>query len=134
MDTAQGNPIRMTLHGGKCSISVGRGVIRAFGYPTHITLKISDGSDFISVFPCDEKDVMAFKVPANLFLDHHVVMSIHSKRFVHGIMKMNDMDVSKTYNLVGEYIKEKNTAVFSLVRGVTERAQERRVRKMKKAK
>lgn len=122
MDTAQDNPIRITLHGGKSSISVGRGVIRAFGCPTHISLKISDGNDSISVFPCDEKDIMAFKVPANLFINHHVVMSIHSKRFVHGIMKENDMDVSKTYNLLGEYIQEKNKAVFSLVSGVTERA------------
>lgn len=47
------------------------------------------------------------------------VMRINSKRFVHGIMKSNDLDISRTYTLSGEYLQNKNTAVFSLVDGVT---------------
>ena len=62
---------------------------------------------------------MAFRVPNKLFTDHKCVMRINSKRFVHGIMKSNDLDTTRTYTLSGEYLKDKNTAIFSLVDGVT---------------
>ena len=111
-------PIELTLQGARCCISVSKGVIKALGKPSHVSIKISDNHDSLSVFPCDEDDVMAFRVPVKLFTDHKCVMRINSKRFVHGIMKTNQMDISKTYVLSGEYLEEKNTAVFSLVEGV----------------
>ncbi|MBU5456686.1 hypothetical protein [Oscillibacter sp. MSJ-31] len=112
-------PIELTLQGARCCISVSKGVIKALGKPSHVSIKISDNHDSLSVFPCDEDDVMAFRVPVKLFTDHKCVMRINSKRFVHGIMKTNQMDISKTYVLSGEYLEEKNTAVFSLVEGVS---------------
>ena len=111
--------IELSLQGARNCISIGKGVIRALGKPSHVSLKISDNNDSISVFPCDEDDVMSFRVPAKLFSDHKCVMRINSKRFVHGIMKSNDLDISRTYTLSGEYLQNKNTAVFSLVDGVT---------------
>ena len=115
-------PIEMSLQGKHNCISIGKGVIKALGTPTHVSLKISDTHDSISVFPCDEDDVMAFRVPSKLFVDHKCVMRINSKRFVLGIMKTNNLDTSRTYTLSGEYLKEKNAAVFSLVNDVTLRA------------
>lgn len=112
-------PKELTLQGARCCISVSKGVIKALGKPSHVSIKISDNHDSLSVFPCDEDDVMAFRVPVKLFTDHKCVMRINSKRFVHGIMKTNQMDISKTYVLSGEYLEEKNTAVFSLVEGVS---------------
>ena len=112
-------PIELTLQGARCCISVSKGVIKALGKPSHVSIKTSDNHDSLSVFPCDEDDVMAFRVPVKLFTDHKCVMRINSKRFVHGIMKTNQMDISKTYVLSGEYLEEKNTAVFSLVEGVS---------------
>lgn len=112
-------PIELTLQGARCCISVSKGGIKALGKPSHVSIKISDNHDSLSVFPCDEDDVMAFRVPVKLFTDHKCVMRINSKRFVHGIMKTNQMDISKTYVLSGEYLEEKNTAVFSLVEGVS---------------
>lgn len=114
--------IDMTLQGARNCISIGKGVIRALGEPSHVSLKISDNHDSLSVFPCDEDDVMAFRVPVKLLIDHHCVMRINSKRFVHGIMRSNGMDITRTYTLSGEYLKDKNIAVFSLVDGVTMRA------------
>ena len=96
-----------------------KGVIRALGSPTHVTMKISDAHDSLSMFPCDEDDVMCFRVPVRLFSDHSCVMRINSKRFVHGLMRSNNMDVTRTYTLSGEYVPDKNVAVFSLVDGVT---------------
>lgn len=111
--------IELTLQGARNTISVGKGVIRALGCPSHISLKISDTNDSISIFPCDEDDVMSFRVPDKLLVDHHCVMRIYSKHFVHGIMRQNDLDVKRTYNLVGSYLKAQNTAVFSLKEGAT---------------
>ena len=64
---------------------------------------------------------MSFKVPAKLLIDHKCVMRINSKRFVHGIMKSNNLDISRTYTLYGKYLEDKNMAVFSLVDGVKPR-------------
>ena len=110
--------IELSVQGARSCISIGKGVIRALGRPSHVSLKISDTNDSISVFPCDEDDVMSFKVPERLLLDHKCVMRINSKRFVHGIMKSNDLDISRTYSLFGKYLADKNMAVFSLVDGV----------------
>lgn len=118
-------PDWVDIQGGRNCISIGKGVIRALGEPSHVSLKISDNHDSISVFPCDEDDVMAFRVPTKLLIDHHCVMRINSKRFVHGIMRSNGMDITRTYTLSGEYLKDKNIAVFSLVDGVTMRALKR---------
>lgn len=115
-------PIELSLQGGRFCISIGKGVIKALGTPSHVSLKISDAHDSISVFPCDEDDIMSFKVPSKLFINHRCVMRIHSKRFVHGIMKANNLDISRTYTLAGAYSEEKNIAVFSLTEGVSVRA------------
>ena len=111
--------IELTLQGARCCISISKGVIRALGEPSHISIKVSDNHDSLSVFPCDENDIMAFRVPSKLFSDHKCVMRINSKRFVHGIMMENNLDTAKTYVLSGNYLKEKNTAVFSLTEGVS---------------
>ena len=115
----KGYLIEMSLQGKQNCISVGKGVIKALGAPTHVSLKISDTHDSISVFPCHEDDVMAFRVPEKLLVDHKCVMRINSKRFIQGIMRANNLDPSKTYTLSGEYLADKNIAVFSLVTGVT---------------
>ena len=113
--------IKITLQGACNCICIGKGVIRALGVPGHVSLKISDNHDSLSIFPCDEDDVMAFRVPAKLLIKHNCAMRINSKRFVHGVMNANNMDTDRTYTLSGEYIREKNVAVFSLVEGVTRR-------------
>jgi len=120
-------PIEITLQGARNCISISKGTIKALGTPTHVSLKISDAHDSISVFPCHEDDVMAFRVPAKLFLDHKCVMRINSKRFVQGIMRSNSLDITKTYTLSGDHIKDINTAVFSLVKGVTLRCAKLRI-------
>ncbi len=117
--------IEMTLQGGRNCISIGKGVIRALGTPTHVSIKISDTHDSLSIFPCDEDDIMAFRVPVKLFKDHKCVMRINSKRFVHGIMRTNDLDITKTYVLSGEYLADANTAVFSLTEGATIRGRKK---------
>lgn len=113
--------IKITLQGACNCISVGKGVIKALGAPSHVSLMISDNHDSLSIFPCDEDDVMAFRVPAKLFVKHNCAMRINSKRFVHGVMNANNMDTTRTYTLSGEHIRDKNIAIFSLIEGVVRR-------------
>ena len=47
-------PIELTLQGARCCISVSKGVIKALGKSSHVSIKISDNHDSLSVFPCDE--------------------------------------------------------------------------------
>lgn len=110
--------IELSLQGARCCIGIGKSVIKALGTPTHVSLKISDSHDSISVFPCDEDDVMAFRVPTKLFSDHRCVMRINSKKFVQGIMSANNLDTNRTYTLSGDYLEDRNIAVFSLAEGV----------------
>ena len=109
----------LSLQGTKSCMGIGKGVIRALGNPDYVSFSVSDAHDSISVFPCDEDDVMSFKVPERLFSDVNCTMRINSKQFVHRIMKSNDLDVSRTYTLSGEYIEDMNSAVFSLTDGIT---------------
>lgn len=108
--------IDMTIQGER---NTSKGVIRALGCPSHISLKVSEMKDSISIFPCDEDDVMSFRVPEKLLVDHHCVLRIFSKKFVHGIMMINDLDIKRTYYIVGVYLEEQNTAVFSLRESAT---------------
>lgn len=115
MDNAQSKNIKLSIQGNHNCIGIGKGVLIAMGCPSHVSLKISDTKDSISVFPCDEDDIMSFRVPAKLLTNRSCVMRINSKKFVHGLMVSNDMDTTKTYTFNGEYVKDKNMAVFSLV-------------------
>ena len=115
----KGYLIELSLQGKQNCISIGKGVTKALGAPTHVSVKISDTHDCLSVFPCDEDDVMAFRVPTKLLVDHKCVMRINSKQFIQGLMRANQLDPTKTYTLSGEYLSDANTAVFSLVTGIT---------------
>ena len=111
--------IELSLQGIENRFGIGKDLIRALGNPSHVSFRVTDAYDSISIFPCDEDYVMSFKVPEKLFTDKKCVMRINSKKFVHGLMKANDLDVTKTYTLPGEYLEDINTAVFSLTDGIT---------------
>lgn len=113
--------IEVTFHGAENRLSIGKDVIRALGAPSHVSIKISDSHDAISISPCDEDDAMAFKVPERFFSDHRCIMRINSMRFVHGIMRANHMDVGRTYKVKGKYMDFQNTAVFCLAEGASVR-------------
>lgn len=98
---------------GNC-IRIGKSVVRLLGNPSHISIKVNDALDIVVVFPCDEDEIMSFKVPQNLFLSHEHSMRIHSKRFVHALMEMNEMDITRTYTVTGEYTEADNSMIFRL--------------------
>lgn len=106
--------IEISVQGYRNAISIGKDVIRLLGSPTHVCLKIHRDGSRIILAPCAADDVMSFKVPENLFTNHHTVFRLHSKQFVHSIMTENGMDLTLSYTVPGIYNEKKNVACFDL--------------------
>lgn len=64
---------RMTLQGKSECIGLGRELVRGLGTPAYIKLLISENYDELVFTPCNEKEVMSFKVP-NQNNVHHMGM------------------------------------------------------------
>lgn len=112
-DNAQGMP-QITIRGRENCIRIGKAVILQLGRPSHISIMVTDSLDTVVVFPCDEDNVMSFKVPQKIYTDHHCNFRIHSKQFVHGIMGVNQMDTNRTYTVSGKYSENDNSMLFHL--------------------
>lgn len=69
---------------------------------------------FCNGIPCEEHDVMSFKVPERLLSDHHTVFRINSKQFVLNLILKYDLDVSCVYGCRGAYGQKVNAVIVSL--------------------
>lgn len=104
---------RMTLQGKSECIGLGRELVRGLGTPAYIKLLISENYDELVFTPCNEKEVMSFKVP-NQNNVHHMGMRISSKAFVHEVLERNHLDKTKTYAFLGTYMNGQAAIVFPL--------------------
>lgn len=120
------NKIEICIQGGRNCISVGKGIVQALGFPEYVAVKVSDQYDDIIFTGCEEKEVMSFRVPDKLFMDHHCVFRIYSKQFVHELMTIHGLDITRSYNYFGEFCKDKNFAIFHLGEGAKIRAEIKR--------
>ena len=102
------------IQGYKNTITIGKDVIRLLNFPDHICFSVNDTNGSILMFPCNEDNVMAFKVPENLFTNSKTVFRITSKSFVCGIMKKYGLSLSEVYSYSGVPITE-NSILFSLM-------------------
>lgn len=89
-------------------------VIRLLGEPTHVCIMRNLHNSSLAVRPCVAEDVMSFHVPDHFMEDSNAKFCIHSKQFVHQIMKECDLDRDKTYLFHGEWMPEKNAVIFML--------------------
>ena len=104
---------RMTLQGKSECIGLGRELVRGLGTPAYIKLLISENYDELVFTPCNEKEVMSFKVP-NQNNAHHMGMRICSKAFVHEVLERNNLDKTKTHAFIGTYLNGQPAIVFPL--------------------
>lgn len=105
---------RMTLQGKHNCICLGRELVRGLGTPAYVKLLVSENYDEIVFTPCNEKEVMSFKVP-NQDNVHHMGMRICSKAFVHEVLERNHMDKMKIYAFYGTYMNGQTAVVFPLI-------------------
>lgn len=104
---------RMTLQGKHECICLGRELVRGLGTPAYVKLLVSENYDEIVFAPCNEKEVMSFKVP-NQNNAYRMGMRICSKAFVHEVLERNHLDKTKTYAFYGTYMNGQTAIVFPL--------------------
>ena len=98
----------------KYTITIGKDIVRALGFPKYVCLRINESSNSFAIIPCEEHDVMSFKVPERLLSDHHTVFRINSKQFVLNLILKYDLDVSCVYGCRGAYGQKVNAVIVSL--------------------
>lgn len=98
----------------KYTITIGKDIVRALGFPKYVCLRINESSNSFAIIPCEEHDVMSFKVPERLLSDHHTVFRINSKQFVLNLILKYDLDVSCVYGCRGAYGQRVNAVIVSL--------------------
>ena len=98
----------------KYTITIGKDIVRALAFPKHVCLRINESSNSFAIIPCEEHDVMSFKVPERLLSDHHTVFRINSKQFVLNLILKYDLDVSCVYGCRGAYGQKVNAVIVSL--------------------
>ena len=97
-----------------CKITFGKDIVRSLGFPTHVCLRINESTNSVAVMPCKPEDVMSFKVPENLFTDHHSVFRISSKSFIFNLLMKYDLDPTYNYEYKGIYSEKLKAVIFSL--------------------
>ena len=106
--------LEISFYGKGNAINIGKDVVRILGAPSYICLKVNRSMDSIIITPCEKRETLSFKVPDRIYLVNHVQMHVTSRAFVHGLMTMNDMDLSHTYKVAGAYSEKDNVVIFHL--------------------
>lgn len=106
--------LEISLYGKTNSIHVGKDVIRVLGVPEYLCFMINQAMDSIVIRSGSYDEFLAFKVPDNICFLKNKQMRVASQAFVNGLMLMNDLDPSHTYQIEGSYSEEKNVVVFYL--------------------
>lgn len=96
------------------TITIGKDIIRALGFPKYVCLRINEINNSFAIIPCDEHDVMSFKVPERLLSDHHTVFRINSKQFVFNLILKYGLDETCVYGCKGKYGQKINAVIVDL--------------------
>lgn len=112
------NSLYITISGKDNRITVWRDIVRILGFPKFICVRVNTERTSILLKPCDEKDVMAFRVPDDLFTAPNGKFRIASKDFVRDILVENGYDSSISYSFKGYYSAKINSVIIPLENAV----------------
>ena len=104
----------ITINGKEFCINVGRDVIRALGYPTHICILEHDQWQVLAMTPCEETELLSFRVPAGFPDDGMKKFRIYSQSLVKEIIDDCNLDPGEIYAFKGEYVETMNAVLFRL--------------------
>lgn len=103
----------ISFYGGTRCVYLGRDVIRLLGKPAFVCLLVSDDRTKIALVPCEERHLMSFKVPENMFEKNgRGQMRIHSKQFVESTLIGAGLDKEGTYRVTGIFENKHNAVIF----------------------
>lgn len=106
--------IRISLYGRQNCIQIGKDVLRVLGAPPFISFRINREMNSIVIEPAQEKAPLSFPVPEGIMFNKNKQMTVTSASFVIGIMSMNGLDLSETYQIEGIYSEKNNAAIFNI--------------------
>lgn len=98
----------------RCSLTIGKDIIKSLGYPKHVCLRINETNRSFAIIPCEANDVMSFKIPEKLFTDSKCVFRINSKSFLISLVLKYNLDPTCVYSCKGVYCKKLNAVIVSL--------------------
>jgi len=106
--------IRISFYGRQRRIQIGKDVLRVLGAPPFICLKINKKMNSIVIEPAQAKASLAFHVPEGILFNKRKQMIVTSAAFVIGIMTVNGLDLTKTYQIEGIYSEKNNAVIFNI--------------------
>ena len=83
----------------RCSLTIGKDIIKSLGYPKHVCLRINESNRSFAIIPCEANDVISFKIPERLFTDHKCVFRINSKSFLISLVLKYNLEPTCVYLL-----------------------------------
>ena len=90
----------------KYTLTIGKDIIRVLGFPKFVCLRINEVNNSFAIIPCEEHDVMSFKVPDRLLTDHHSVFRINSKQFILNLIDKYGLEEYHVYGCKGKYAQK----------------------------
>ena len=104
----------VSLSGKRYRIHICKDIIRVLGRPKYISLKVNKERDSFIVLPCEQKNVMSFKVPERLFESKSVGMRISSQGFIMELFEDNQLNPDRTYRIDGNYLEKFNVVKMDM--------------------
>ena len=106
--------LQLTIRGKDHVISIGKDVVRALGNPQYVCLLKNESKHSIAIQVCDEKHVLSFRVPENLFKDKDCIFRIYSLPFAKAILEEYQLDGNTRHSFSGTYAEEHHAVEFIL--------------------
>ena len=106
--------LEVSLLGSFRAISLTKDVVRLFGKPKFVCLRVNKAYDSILIKPCEREDPMSYKVPEKFLEKHNCVFRIHSKAFVRSILISNGFDPMGTYAFHSFYLPDANSIIVPI--------------------
>lgn len=106
--------LRISFYGRQGRVQIGKDIVRILGAPPYVSIRVNKAMDSLLIETAHEKHKLAFKVPIDLCFNKDRQMFVSSKSFVIGIMSVNNLDFSKTFQIDGIYSEKNNAVVFNI--------------------
>lgn len=108
-----GKRLGLSIYGKNYTFHIFKDVIRALNTPKYLCLKTKDLNS-IAIMPTKTEENMSFRVPENLLEDKSKQFVITSKPFVENVFNANNLDLQKSYRMVGYHLEKENAVIFDV--------------------
>lgn len=121
MNNTKNRAPAISINGKQYCINIGRDVIRKLGFPSHVCILQNYRKNAIAIMPCEETEVLSFRVPDGFTTDRMKKFRIYSQALVEEILSNNDLEAGCIYSLKGQHEPDANAVIFYLseIKGIS---------------